>query len=218
MTIEERIERFRNEKIAVHCETEEEAKAFVKWCYEYGIEWYSSKSDETYFETNKDKTCYACNLYYSRHLGCADKQFCEEGGYEIITYKDFMKERKMTKLEYAVLFKAFRPISNSLCVIAHICKYGTNCTNKSCHECEFNKDVNLCVQTLLEEHKEPIKIKLTKFEFDLLKAGIKTYGNGLFSWHKDLCNVKEKGYFKDITDTSKSLAYILDNCEVVENE
>ena len=34
MTNKERVNKFRLEEIVVNCETEEEAKEFIKWCYE----------------------------------------------------------------------------------------------------------------------------------------------------------------------------------------
>lgn len=77
---------------------------------------------------------------------------------------------------------------------------------------EFNKNLELCVQTLLEEHKEIIK--LTQFEFDLLKAKLESYGDYPFSSCKDLWNMKDNGYFKDVTDTTMTIQEILDNCEV----
>lgn len=65
---------------------------------------------------------------------------------------------------------------------------------------------------LLEEHKEPIK--LTKFEYDLLMSYInKGY---YFKNHSELKEMRNKGYFKGITDTSMKIQYILNNCEVVE--
>lgn len=65
---------------------------------------------------------------------------------------------------------------------------------------------------LLAEHKEPIK--LTKFEYDLLESYInKGYYFNNFSELKEMRN---KGYFKGIKDTSMMLREILKNCEVVE--
>lgn len=64
---------------------------------------------------------------------------------------------------------------------------------------------------LLEEHKEPIK--LTKFEYDLLMSYInKGY---FFKNFSELKEMRNKGYFKGITDTSMKIQYILNNCEVI---
>lgn len=123
----------------------------------------------------------------------------------------------MTNLEY-VASKGLIKEGCALCYTAHVCKYGVDCREKECdcYECEFNKDINLCVQTLLKEYKEPIKLK--QWEYDLLKAKLEYYyGDQHFNWYTDVRNMKEKGYFKGITDTSMTLRKILGNCEVIED-
>lgn len=95
--------------------------------------------------------------------------------------------------------------------------------NKECEEIGLNIVINLRNKDyesfdekgfgwLLEEHKEPIK--LTKFEYDLLMSYInKGY---FFRNYSELKEMRYKGYFKGITDTSMKIQYILNNCEVVE--
>ena len=91
-------------------------------------------------------------------------------------------------------------------------------TYSDCSCCPFyTKDEAVCdyqkfVDWLLEEHKEPIK--LTKFEYDLLMSYInKGY---YFKNYSELKEMRNKGYFKGITDTSMKIQYILNNCEVIE--
>lgn len=91
-------------------------------------------------------------------------------------------------------------------------------TYSDCSCCPFcNKDETGCdyqkfVDWLLAEHKEPIK--LTKFEYDLLMSYInKGY---YFKNYSELKEMRNKGYFKGITDTSMKIIYILNNCEVIE--
>lgn len=68
------------------------------------------------------------------------------------------------------------------------------------------------IDWLLEEHKEPIK--LTKFEYDLLMSYInKGY---YFKNFSELKEMRNKGYFKGITDTSMKIQDILKNCDVIE--
>lgn len=87
--------------------------------------------------------------------------------------------------------------------------------NKHCLQCSADDgDDFLCnvVDWLLEEHKEPIK--LTKFEYDLLMSYInKGY---FFKNYSELKEMRNKGYFKGVKDTSMSIQYILNNCEVIE--
>lgn len=129
------------------------------------------------------------------------------------------KEKKMVNLEVAVSKGLIRN-GNTLCYTAHICKYGVDCRKKECDcsECEFNNDVNLCVKTLLEEHKEPIKIKLAQWEYDFLNTLRKYHATTFMSdkFNEHLCDdMKQKGHFKGVTDTSMTLREILNNCEIV---
>ncbi len=77
---------------------------------------------------------------------------------------------------------------------------------------DFKKYSEKGFDWLLEEYKEPIK--LTKFEYDLLMSYInKGY---FFKNFGELKEMRNKGYFKGITDTSMKIGYILNNCEVIE--
>ena len=67
---------------------------------------------------------------------------------------------------------------------------------------------------LLEEHEEPIK--LTKFEYDLLRTNDRSHECNSFQWFNTYRNMKAIGYFKGITNTSMTLKEILENCEVIE--
>ena len=91
-------------------------------------------------------------------------------------------------------------------------------TYTDCSCCPFcTKDETGCdyqkfVDWLLEEHKE--LIKLTKFEYDLLMSYInKGYS---FKNHSELKEMRNKGYFEGVTDTSMPFREILKNCEVVD--
>ena len=121
----------------------------------------------------------------------------------------------MTNLEYLVSKEKIN-VGNCLCMASYQCKYDSSCKDVKCGKCEFVNDIELCVQTLLEEHKEPIK--LTQWEKDMIEIRNENdinFDNPLY------CNeyfhaLKNKGYFKNI-DLSKTAKEILENCEVVEN-
>lgn len=66
---------------------------------------------------------------------------------------------------------------------------------------------------LLAEHKEPIK--LTKFEYDLLKCYQKMKDDGEFVDHYILKEMQYKGHFQDV-DYNLTIEYVLDNCEVID--
>lgn len=73
-------------------------------------------------------------------------------------------------------------------------------------------DINL-IDWLLEEHKEPIKLK--KWEYDLLKYYQETKDDGEFVDHYILKEMQYKGHFQGV-DYNLTIEEILENCEVVE--
>lgn len=98
-----------------------------------------------------------------------------------------------------------------MCTVVNEKIYKDTCNGKDCYDCPLNKVGDL-IDFLLAEHKEPIK--LTKFEYDLLMSYInKGY---YFKNFSELKEMRNKGYFKGITDTSMKIQYILKNCEVIE--
>lgn len=77
----------KNNKIAVHCKTEEEAKDFCKQMHEHGMKWGSGDSYLENIRYNKylGKTCYSNIGLYSRY------DFYEQIGYTILEWSDYMK-------------------------------------------------------------------------------------------------------------------------------
>lgn len=78
---------------------------------------------------------------------------------------------------------------------------------------DFKKYSEKGFDWLLAEHKEPIK--LTKFEYDLLKCYQKTKDDGEFEDHYILKEMQYKGHFQNV-DYNLTIEEILDNCEVIE--
>ena len=88
------------------------------------------------------------------------------------------------------------------------CPYDVeNCVEEGC--CNYRKFIDW----LLEEHKEPIKLK--RWEYDLLKCYQETKDNGEFVNHYTLKEMQYKGHFQDV-DYNLTIEEILDNCEVIE--
>ena len=79
---------------------------------------------------------------------------------------------------------------------------------------DFKKYSEKGFDWLLEEHKEPVKLK--QWEYDTIKY------HGKLSKFNDihfLMAMKNKGYFKDMNSVEKcsmTIKEILDNCEVIE--
>lgn len=79
-------------KIAVHCKTEEEAKDFCRQMYKHGMVWGSGNSylSCTHYEKYKDKTCYDGQGVYQSY------DHFKKYRYEILEWSDYMQE-KFTK-------------------------------------------------------------------------------------------------------------------------
>lgn len=88
-------EKFKTEKIAVHCKTEEEAKDFCREMHERGMKWYSEETclNRTHYDIYKEKTCYYADGEYSR------LEFAEEKGYAILEWSDYIQEKEFTKAD-----------------------------------------------------------------------------------------------------------------------
>ena len=84
-----------NNKIAVHCKTEEEAKDFCKQMHEHGLKWYNSMKsyiERTNWHVLKEKTC------YTNHGRYCDKDYYIKNDYEILEWSDYMK-KEFTKAD-----------------------------------------------------------------------------------------------------------------------
>lgn len=84
----------KNNKIAVHCKTEEEAKDFCKQMHEHGIKWcdgYSYMLDTNY-EIYEKRTCYTGYGTFSNYV------YYTKQGYKILEWSDYMK-KEFTKAD-----------------------------------------------------------------------------------------------------------------------
>lgn len=77
----------------------------------------------------------------------------------------------------------------------------------------YQHSYNKFIDWLLAEYKEPIK--LTKFEYDLLKCYQETKDDGEFEDHYILKEMQYKGHFQNV-DYNLTIEEILENCEVIE--
>lgn len=79
-------------KIAVHCKTEEEAKDFCKRMHEHGMKWSTGKSymEKTNYEEYKGETCYIRFGMFSSY------RYYNSEGYEILEWSDYM-QKEFTK-------------------------------------------------------------------------------------------------------------------------
>lgn len=75
-------------------------------------------------------------------------------------------------------------------------------------------DSKKMIDWMLKEHKESIKLK--QYEKDLLKSFGDVASHYKFDYFPSLREMKHRGYFESVTNTSMELGDILGNCEVVE--
>lgn len=108
----------------------------------------------------------------------------------------------------------------SVCEAAYICSYGCRCFGKSCQGCEFFGDTAECIEAMLAESKGQSKIKLKRWEFELIGYVYRTSSvkKMFFVHYSELNYLRGVGYFKGITNEYMTLKEILDNCEVIEDE
>lgn len=76
----------KDNKIAVHCKTEEEAIDFCKQMYKHGMEWASGDSylSYTHYGVYRDKTCYGGDGGYQSY------DYFEKYKYKILEWSDYM--------------------------------------------------------------------------------------------------------------------------------
>lgn len=81
-------------KIAVNCKTEEEAKDFCKQMYKHGMEWASGRSylSYTHYGVYRDKTCYDVGGGYQSY------DYFEKCKYKILEWSDYMN-KEFTKAD-----------------------------------------------------------------------------------------------------------------------
>lgn len=84
----------KDNKIAVNCKTEEEAKDFCRQMHEHGMKWCTGKSymEKTNYEECKGETCYYGKGEYS------SRDFAEKYNYKILEWSDYM-QKEFTKAD-----------------------------------------------------------------------------------------------------------------------
>ena len=85
---------FEEQKICIHCDTEEKAKSLLAECEEYGCLWggYERPTKKTHWELYENKTVYFCN---GRYLSYSDIEYAVENNVEIVEYG--LEEKTMIK-------------------------------------------------------------------------------------------------------------------------
>ena len=93
--VEEQLNRFLNEKVAIALRTQEEWDKFMELLEsETDVKW-KSGSKPTKFQDwggRRQNSCVCCKIGISGFMGFASCEFYRESGYEIIEFKELIKE------------------------------------------------------------------------------------------------------------------------------
>lgn len=84
----------KDNRIAVHCKTEEETVDFCKQMHEHGMKWCNGESywKNTKYNAHHEETCYYGNGEYS------SRDFAEKYNYKILEWSDYM-QKEFTKAD-----------------------------------------------------------------------------------------------------------------------
>lgn len=82
------VDGWNGKKVAVHCNTEEEALDFCKRSHEHGLDWDigDSRENNTYWKIYGSAICYTKDTY-------AGLSFCQRMGHVILEWSDYMNNR-----------------------------------------------------------------------------------------------------------------------------
>lgn len=92
-----------------------------------------------------------------------------------------------------------------------------SCSKIDCNDCDFLTIQKECCEIAKEWLKHPYKkqpYKLSQFEFDIIQTYSDCHESCKFSDFKQLIELKDKGYFKNV-DKNELIKDIIENCEVV---
>lgn len=89
-------DKFKNEKIAVNCRTEEAAKEFIEECYKRGLKWKNSLRNATFHNIYEEQTAYVFNYSGFNSLEYASAPWYEKNGYKIVEYTSEKKQTEFT--------------------------------------------------------------------------------------------------------------------------
>lgn len=79
--------KFKNEKIAVNCRTEEAAKEFIEECYIRGLKWMNGSRNIAFYNCYKEETAYTFNFKGTGFIEYAYTHWYKKEGYEIVEYE-----------------------------------------------------------------------------------------------------------------------------------
>lgn len=89
-------DKFKNEKIAVNCRTEEAAKEFIEECYIRGLKWMNGSRNITYYNIHGAEIAYTFNFSGFDSLEYASTCWYKQNGCEVVEYTSEKKQTEFT--------------------------------------------------------------------------------------------------------------------------
>jgi len=83
---------FRNEKVAVNCDTEEKAREFIKECHLRNLRWEFSRDNVTNYHVYNSKTCFSFGFANKGVIEFSSFSFYKQKGYKIIKWESEKNE------------------------------------------------------------------------------------------------------------------------------
>lgn len=137
----------KNNNVAVHCKTEEEAKDFCKQMNKRGLQWYTGDS----YLSNHNYEFHSSNTCYSNKGGYATRWYYEKADYYILEWSDYMikSPKNILELGYVVELRnkrlyIFLPYEKG-------CAFVKSCYDPidfNCYDYELNCKKNDCLDVM----------------------------------------------------------------------
>lgn len=112
-------------RMAIHCDTEEKAKAFIKECHKQGFTWWGNDTDEdTFWHDYKQDTVYFLN---NKCITYSNLEYYYKSSFELYEYDDLIEKIKPLNEQLIDLVDElyknlqYRICLNGGCPYEHIC-------------------------------------------------------------------------------------------------
>lgn len=128
-------------------------------------------------------------------------------------------EEEKQKIKQETNFEHYKDRILDCCIdhLAVVKGIPKSCNKIDCNVCDFLTIKKECSEIAKDWLKQPYKkqsYKLRKFEFDIIQTYSDCHESCKFSDFKQLIELKDKGYFKNV-DKNELIKDIIENCEVV---
>ena len=163
--------------MAVHCNTEEKAKAFIKECYKQGFTWwgYENTDEDTYWDIYKQDTVYFLTEGYITYDGLKSYYSdIDAKDFKLYEYNDLVKNEKSLNEQLIDLVDElyknlqYRMCLNGGCPYEHVCDQMID---------ELNISICDVLSDMINVNRQYDKKKESKIEYIGQTGSIFEWGN-----------------------------------------